>query len=158
MKITTNTPELLIIDYRPIVVAILLSGFALVFFSVGLSLLADGQWVGTLFALFGAGMGGLFLYQFARRVQVVFHRPEGWVELRRKNLLRHSKVRHALSEIARAEVEEGPGSDSGATYRVVLVIDHGQSAGRHPVTRVYSSGRGHEKAAKAINDWLEHGR
>lgn len=154
MKVTTDTPDLLIVDDRPLFIGIMLTGFILVFVGVGVSIALTGELLGLLFALLGGGLGLGAFAVFVRRVQVIFHHPEGYVELRRRNLFGSSRVRHTLSEIARAEIEESHSSDNGTTYRVVLVIDAGQSVGRHPVTLAYSSGSGHHRAAEAINLWL----
>lgn len=154
MKVTTNSPDLLIIEDRPIFIAIALILFTLAFSGAGLFMIAEGEWWGLFFMLFGGGMGVLSFGIFVRRVQVVFHRPEGYVEVRRRNVFGAHKVRHDLTEIARAELQTNRGSDGPDTYRVVLVIDEGQSAGRHPVTRSFSNGSGHQTCMEAINDWL----
>ena len=158
MKVTTDTPDLLIVEDRPVVIAIALIVFTLVFLGAGLLILATGEWWGLVFAGFGGGMGLLFFAVFVRRVQVIFHRPERYAEVRRKNVFRASKVRYDLREISRAIVESSRSSEGGTTYRVTLVIDAGESAGLHPVTFAYSSGSGHANAAHAINDWLEAAR
>ncbi len=157
MRVTTNTPDLLVVENRPIFLALGLMLFILVFVAIGLGLMLAGEWWGLLFALVGGGIGFVAFWGFVRRVQVVFHRPDAYVEMRRRNIFRGSRVRHALAEIDRAEIEESHSSDSGPTYRVVLVIERGQSTGRHPVTLAYSSGSGHHRAAEAINAWLEAG-
>ena len=158
MKVTTETPDMLIVDNRPVWLAFGLMALILIFVAVGLAMMIAGEWWGIIFALGGGGIGFIAFWAFVRRVQVVFHRPEAYVEIRRRNLFGGSTVRHALAEILRAEVEESRSSDSGPTYRVVLVIERGQSAGRHPVTLAYSSGSAHHRAAKAINAWLEASR
>lgn len=158
MKVTTDTPDLLIVEDRPILLALGLVVFILVFVGIGLGLTLAGEWYGILFALAGGGAGFAAFWGFVRRVQVVFHRPEGYVEIRRRNIFGGSTVRHRLDEIDHAEIEESRSSDSGPTYRAVLVVARGQSAGRHPVTLAYSSGSGHRRAADAINAWLEAAR
>lgn len=155
MKILTDTPDLLVVEDRPVLLALALIAFILMFVGAGLVMILAGEWWGILFALGGGGMGFVAFWAFVRRVQVVFHRPDGYVELRRRNLFGGSRVQHELAEIDRAVIEESQSSDSGTTYRVALVVEHGQSAGRHPITLAYSSGRGHHRAAEAINSWLE---
>ncbi len=154
MKITIDTPDLLVVENRPVFLALGLTLMILVFVAIGLGLVMAGEWWGFPFALIGGGVGFVAFWGLVRRVQVVFHRPEAYVELRRRNIFGGSRVRHALDEIDRAEVEESHSTDSGRTYRVVLVVERGQSAGRHPVTLAYSSGSGHHRVAKAINAWL----
>lgn len=158
MKVLTDTPDLLIVEDRPVLIAVLLIVFTLIFVGVGLALLMAGEWFGLLFALGGGGAGFVAFWGFVRRVQVVFHRPERYVEFRRRNMFNDSSVRHGLEEIERAEVEETYTSEGSHAYRVVLVVPQGQSAGRHPITVAYSSGTAHLRVAEAINSWLERAR
>ncbi len=160
MKVTTNTPALLIVEDRPVVIAVALIVFTLAFVGFGLFVLAEGEWLGALFLVLGGGMGIACFAIFVRRVQVVFHRVDAadaagaYVELRRRTVFGASKVRHPLSEVSHAELESSRSSDGPDTHRVVLVISEGQSAGRHPITFAYSSGSGHQRCKEAINDWL----
>jgi hypothetical protein len=154
MKITTDTPDLLIVEDRPILLGLGLIVFIMIFVGIGIGLMLSGEGWGITFTLIGGGMGFLAFWAFVRRVQVVFHRPENWVEFRRKNIFSGSRVRHDLSEISRAEIESSQGSEGGTTYRVVLVFDRGQSAGRHPITLAYTSSASHHLIQAKINDWL----
>ncbi|MAM62762.1 hypothetical protein [Maritimibacter sp. UBA3975] len=155
MKITANTPDLLVVEDRPVLLAILLTVFTLVFVGVGIGLLMAGELWGLMFAGLGGGIGTLFLFIFVRRVQVVFHRPERYVEIRRKNMFRSRVVRHRLDEVTRAVLESSRSSEGTTTYRVTLVIEEGQSAGMHPITFSYSNFGGHRRCAGEINDWLD---
>lgn len=154
MKITTDTPDLLIVEDRPILLGLGLIVFIMIFVGIGIGLMLSGEGWGITFTLIGGGLGFLAFWALVRRVQVVFHRPENWVEFRRKNILSGSRVRHALSDISRAEVESSHGSEGSTTYRVVLVFDRGQSLGRHPITLAYSSGSSHHLIQAKINNWL----
>lgn len=157
MKVTTNTPDLLIVEDRPVLIAVALIVFTLTFAGFGLFVLAEGEWLGALFMVLGGGMGVACFAIFVRRVQVVFHRADAadaYVELRRRNVFGARKVRHPLDEVSHAELESSRSSDGPDTHRVVLVISEGQSAGRHPITFAYSSGSGHQRCNEAINDWL----
>lgn len=154
MKITTRTPDLLVIDDRPVLLGLMLILFIMIFAGVGIALVLDGTWAGLIFVVFGGGMGVMAFAVFVRRSQVVFHRPERWVEIRRRSMFGSTTVRHDLTEIARAETEVSLSTKNGPTRRVALVIEGGQSAGNHPVTEVYSSGPGAQRARDAINDWL----
>ena len=154
MKVTHNDPNLLIVETRPWILGLLFGGGALAFFGAGIARLIAldiaglGFFAGGLFLL-------LFLYIFVRRVQVVFHRPEGWVEIRSRSLRRYDRVRHELVEIERAMVQTNNSGDGGPTHRVALVIPEGQSRGKHPLTNHYTSGSGADRATKAINAWLD---
>lgn len=154
MKVTTQTPDLLIIDDRPWFVGLSLGIMALIFVGIGITQVLDGELGGLVFVLAVPPFMALFFFIFVRRTQLVLHGPEGWVEIRQRTLLGFNAIRHDLAEIERAIVETSRSSDSD-THRVTLIIPEGQSAGRHPVTQVYTSGGGAERAANAINHWLE---
>ena len=153
MKIKTDTPDLLIVEDTPWLFAIMVTIMTLVFIGIGMGLVFSGEWMGLFFAVIGGGLGLLFFFLIVRRVQVVFYRPEGWVEIRRANVLRRATVRHQLDEVSRAIVQRTSG-DSGDLHRVTLEIDHGESAGQHPLTIAYSNTGDHHGVARAINDWL----
>ncbi len=89
---------------------------------------------------------------------MVFHRPEGWVEIRQRTLTRYDRIRHDLAEIERAMVQTNNSGDGGPTHRVALVIPDGQSKGKHPLTNYYTGGAGADRATKAINGWLDSAR
>lgn len=154
MKIKINTADMLVVEDRPWALGLAIIVFILIFVGAGLSLLFNGALMGVFLLVIGGGTGVLGFYAFVRRVQAVFFRPEGWVEMRRADALRRTTVRHDLAEISRAIVETTH-SDNGDLHRVTLEIDHGQSAGRHPLTQAYSNFGKHHAVARAINDWLE---
>lgn len=158
MKVTTDTPDLLIVDDRPLLIGIALGLFILLFVGVGLAITLSGEPVGLIFAFIGGGLGFGAFWAFVRRVQVVFHLPDHYVEFRRRNLFGGTNVRHDLGEIDRAEIEQTRSSEGGTLYRVVLVIEQGQSTGRHPVTLAFSNGSSHHRIAEAINRWLDAAR
>lgn len=153
MKITTHTPDLLIVEDRPWLIGLAMTGFTLFIVVAGVATWADGNPVKGVFILLLAALaGGGGFWAFVRRSQAVFHRPEGWVELRSRTVTGPSRVRHKLSEIDAALVE-----DYSDSHRVVLRIPSGESEGRHPITPVYTSGSHHEAIAATINDWLRAG-
>lgn len=155
MKVTSDTPDLLIVDDKPVLLGIGLTFFILVFVGVGLAILLSGEWMGLVPMLVGGGLGLAAFAVFVRRVQVVFHRPEGYVEFRRRNLFGGRSERFELGDVVAAEIEESRSNEGGATWRVVVLIDAGRGpARREPVTLAYSNGRGHHRAAEAINRWL----
>ena len=158
MKVTRNTDDILVVEDRPWLIAIMLVLFILIFVGVGIFLISDGIWAGLIFAIFGGGMGVMALIVFVRRTQAVFHRPEGWVEIRQKSLIGTTKQRFRLGDISGAHVETSHSSDSqnrsSTTHRAALVIPQGPDTGRHPITSVYSSGKGAHTITAAINDWL----
>lgn len=156
MKVTRNTPNQLIIEERPWIAGAALVIMMLVMLGIGLDMILSGNPFGLL-VMAAMVIPLLFIFIFVRRVQVVFHRPEGWVEIRRQNIHRRSTVRHSLSEISSASVDTSHSGDS-PTHRVILHILDGQSAGDHPLTQYLVSGNGSHRAAEAINDWLAQSR
>lgn len=155
MKITHDTPDTLIIDYRPFLIALLLCAMLLGTLGGSVALFMTEGMAGFILLGFSA-MVALFIVIFVRRVQLVFHRPEGWLEIRRQSFLGRRTVRHRLDEVSHAEVESARSSKGGDTHRPVLIFPEGQSAGRHPVTLYYVSGKSAERACRAINRWLEN--
>ena len=153
MKVTTNTPELLIVEERPWMIGIFMIFGALMFAGAGIAMLLNGQWTGLIF-FGGSGFWMVFFFIFVRRVQAVFNGPAGWLEIRRRSLRGYAKVRHNLAEIERA-VQESMSGDNGSTYRVTLIIPDGQSKGRHPLTQHYTGGGGAQRTVMAINSWLD---
>ncbi|MDU8927574.1 hypothetical protein RXV86_09275 [Alisedimentitalea sp. MJ-SS2] len=153
MKIRKNTDHTLIVENRPWFFAIMISVFILVFTGIGIGLLSSGELMGLVPLAVGLVMAPLFLYIFARRVQVVFYRPEGWVEIRRANLRGTSKIRYDIEEIQRA-ILESTQSDSSTLYRVTLMVEKGGVAGPVPLTQAYSNIGKHRQVTDAINAWL----
>lgn len=156
MKVTRNSPEILIIGSTPWLLGLLLILFTLIFAAISLGMIFSGEWMGLAFLL-GVVLGVGAFAAFVRRTQVVFHRPEGWLEIRSKTLFGMTVIRHSLSEVSQAIVESSH-SDGTTTYRVALVIPSGQSIGAHPLTPVYSNTSDHHGVAEAINHWLAESR
>ncbi|MEM6305267.1 MAG: hypothetical protein AAF744_11130 [Pseudomonadota bacterium] len=153
MKVLRDTPEQLIIENNPIWLAVFLTGFALIFLGIGLFTMSTDFWLGLAFVAGGVLAGTVFLISFVRRTQVIFDRPQNRVEMRRRSLLGYSTRSWALEHFARADVQSSR-SDNSTTYRAVMVFDGGMDAGTHPITLVYSSGSGAQRACDAINRWL----
>lgn len=149
-----SSPDLLVIENRPLMVALMLAAMLLLFVGIGLSTLAAGE-IGTGLAMtLGAPLFLLpFFIIFVRRNQLILDRREGALIHRRKSLTGYTERRHDLAALTGAEVESSRSSDT-RTYRMVYVLDGGESPGRHPFTSSYSSGSGAQRAAQAVNDWL----
>ena len=154
MKVTDETPEQLILENNPIWLALFVSIFGLVFFAIGLANLSADLTLGLAFMAGGLGIGIGFNMIFVRRTQLILDRPGNYVELRRRSWLGYSRMTWELRYLDRAIVETSHSGDSD-THRAALVFDGGMDAGTHPVTLVYSSGRGAERAQDAINGWLD---
>ncbi|MEL7213063.1 MAG: hypothetical protein AAGK92_10405 [Pseudomonadota bacterium] len=158
MKVTRNTPDQLIVDHYSIFLAIMMVVFFIVFVGVGVVMVLDGVWWGLLFVAGGVVFGGIMLYH-TERVQVILDRSTGLLTIRRRNILRYSEVRHDLDALDRVMIETSTSSeDNSQTYRATLVLSSGMSAGKHPITEVYTSVPGPVQVANEINAWLRQGK
>lgn len=154
MRVSYRSDDLLIIDIQPWLIALALSIFILIFAGAGLAALLSGEALGLVFLALGLGMGGLFVYIFVRRVQLVLDRSDNSLDIRRKTLRGMSHHTFRLEKLERAVVEVSHSSD-GDTYRVALVFGPGHDPDRIPVTGYYSSGRRRkDEIADAINAFL----
>lgn len=154
-----RTPELLVIDNRPVFVAVMLSIMLLAFVGAGISTIVAGEILqGLLFVLGVPLFIGVFFALFVRRNQLILNRQTGEVLHRRRTLYSHTERRFDLSVFKGAEVERNPSSDGKSTYRMVYILSDGPEAGTHPFTVPYSSGNGAQRAANAVNDWLGEAR
>ena len=152
MKVKRDTPTQLIVENNPIWLAVMVSVFGLVFFGVGMSAFREEPTTGALFM--GAGLTvaiGCNMI-FVRRTQLILDAGRNLIELRRRGWLKYVVQSWELRYFDRAIVQVSRG-DKTDTYRAALVINGGMDAGTHPVTLVYSSGRGAKRAVKAINSW-----
>lgn len=158
MRISHQSPELLIIDVRPWLISILLSLFVLIFTGAGVAALFSGEMIGLAFVIGGLGVGGVLLFGFVQRVQVILDRRKGLVDMRRKTFRGLTRETFDLNKLERADVGKSRTSD-GDTYRVVLRFVPGHSPGELPITGYYSSGRARkDTVAGAINRFLDAGR
>ncbi len=158
MKVTRNTPDQLIVDHYSIVLAIIMIVFFILFVGVGTVMALDGALWGLLFVAGGFFFGGAMLYQ-TERVQVILDRSTGLLTIRRRNIMRYSEVVHDLDALDRAMIETSTGSeDNSQTFRATLVLSSGMSAGKHPITEVYTSVAGPVEVANEINAWLRQGK
>lgn len=148
---------MLIAEERPWIIGSAMIIFILVFTGIGLTAISTGDLWGVAFIIIGAGLGMAAFWAFVRRVQVVFFRPQGWVEVRRRSLTSANKVRHALDEVERAAVQTQY-SDGSTLYRVELQFSKGQSQGSHPLTQHYTNAGNHQDVANAINTWLRQAK
>ncbi len=153
MKILRDTPDQLILENNPVLPAILLGCFSLVFIAIGLFNYTQDISVGISFGLAGLAIGVIFTAVFIRRTQLILDHPRNLVEQRSKSMLGYTRRTWDLHDLDRAIVQSSQGDDT-TTYRIALVFVGGMDAGTHPVTQVYTSGPSTERAAETINRWL----
>ena len=150
MKITHDTPDLLVLEDVPWMLGILFVAMVLIPVGVGLTMLLSGEWTGIFVALGGAAFGGIFFAAFVRRTRLVLDRKAGMAELKRRSVLGLKTWTWRLDEIDRAWAESSM-SQKSTTSRPVLILTTGA---RQAINPVYSSGQGAARATTAINRWL----
>ncbi|ASM73507.1 MULTISPECIES: hypothetical protein [Roseobacteraceae] len=155
MKVLHDTPDRLILDETPWLIALLLAGFILVFVGSGLFIMSENLLFGLAFAVFGGGIGAVVMAMLIERLQIIFDRHAGTVTIRRKSMRRYTQVSHNLDNVSHAELETTIGSKGDKLSRPVLVITKGMSEGRHPLITAYSNLSGPPKIVAAINGWLK---
>ena len=151
MRIKTETPELLVLEDRPLLIALLLSAFLLIDVAVVFGLARQGEWAGVGMLGLGIPLMAAGLVFFVRRTIVFFDRAAGQVTIRVASLIGQKDDSLPLAEVTGAEVQRNPSSKGGSTARPVLVLTGGR---KRPLLSVSTSGLGPSRAAAAINRWL----
>jgi hypothetical protein len=150
MKVKTETPDLLVLEDRPLFASLLLAAFFLADAAAVIALALQGDWAGV--GMLGLGLPLLVLaaFFFVRRTIVFLDRPGNRVTIRTATLRRQTEDTLPLDRVTGAEVQVGRGSGT-PTRRAALVLAGG---GMRELTQVYSSGGGASRAVAAINRWL----
>lgn len=154
MKITRDTPEQLIVEDRPWLIAAFILALTLGLLAICLPDALQGKLPAQVGAGLCAALGLFLLALFVRRAQVIFHRPENYVQMRHRSVFGQVNVRHTLTEVDRAVLQQLK-TESRGSWRVALSIPAGQSKGEHPITQAYLNNKAHCQAiADRINAWL----
>lgn len=152
MRVKTDTPELLVLEDRPLLIAVFLSAFLLFDAAIVIALMAQGEWAGV--AMLGLGIPLLlagFVF-FVRRTIVFFDRSTGLVTIRVASLIGQKEESLPLADVAGADVQVNRSSKGGSTSRPVLRLRGG---GSKALLTVSTSGGGAGRAKAAINRWLD---
>ncbi|MFP4327527.1 MAG: hypothetical protein ACLFQL_05915, partial [Paracoccaceae bacterium] len=120
MKITHDTPDLLVVDVVPWLLGAGVILFILVFAGAGLLILSEGEPLGLLFLLGGGGMGLGAFWAFVRREQVILDRRSGEVLLRRRTIFGQTEERQPLSTLHGALIETHRSRKGSTTFRAEL--------------------------------------
>ena len=153
MKPTTNTPDMLIIDHKPWLIAAGLVIGVLIYLGIGISaMFSDGQFLfGAMFAVIGTLVFGACFTGFVRRVQVIFDRPANAVVHRRRSVWGYTQEVFALDDLIKARIDEHQ-SDGTTMYRPVLVFENQPD---FPIVVAYDNTRMSHRTVDAVNTWLE---
>jgi hypothetical protein len=151
MQIKVDTPERLVITDRPVVIATILLGVLVILIGFAMATAVAGEWtVAAILLVVMAILGGLSAV-FIRRSDLILDRPTATVHLHSSTLLGKTWLSWPLSDLAGATVQSSRSEDSGMTYRPALLLTDGRT---HPLTPVYTSGQGANRAVAAIQRWL----
>lgn len=158
MKIRRNTPDMLVAEQVPLLLAIGLFAFVMAFVTPGVVLLFAGEWLGLIFGTLGGGLGFAAMCVFVERLQVILDAAAQTATIRRHTMLSQREITLPLVELVRATTEStgSKGKSRARLFRPALVLDDGTGEGEilHPITEVFSSGTGAARLVAAINDWL----
>lgn len=151
MRVKSETPDLLVLEDRPVFVALLLAAFVLGDAAAVIALASQGEWAGV--AMLGLGIPLLLIagYFFVRRTIVFLDRPGNQVTIRVATFRGQTDAVLPLDGVVGAEVQVSRSSKGGTTQRAALVLAGG---GMRELTQVYSSGGGAARAVAAIRRWL----
>jgi len=112
MKVTRNLPQQLIVEDRPWLISLMLVAFILIFAAASIGAFAEGQLLGGVLLGLGAGIGGVAMFLFSRRVQVVFDRPSDTITIKRRTMRGTTVVRHRLSNLGSTVLERSSGNSA----------------------------------------------
>ncbi|MCI2400693.1 hypothetical protein [Aliiroseovarius subalbicans] len=157
MKISSQTPDQLILDHKPWILGTAMIAMFVVFFGIGIGMLlaSDEALIGVIFVI--ASLAPLALLVFVvTRVQVIFDRPSNTITFRRRNFRSYTTDELPLSNVTEAFIEEHTNysNDSGNTtsYRPVLRLANG---GVHPLLKVYTNMGRQGFLVDHVNHWLQ---
>jgi hypothetical protein len=171
MKVLEQTQSKLVVEIRPVGLMILCFGLFLLFFILGfgmnLFLPSLAKMLGFPASMvptnFDGGIGmhilgyasviplaiGVLMIKTRR---VTLDRSAGRVTLASRGVLGASSKDYALSAFQGAMLGSSHGSDSGTTYRTILMFS--DDNGNVPVTPYSTSGNGPARMVNAINTWF----
>ncbi|NCQ23160.1 MAG: hypothetical protein COW54_16120 [Rhodobacteraceae bacterium CG17_big_fil_post_rev_8_21_14_2_50_63_15] len=165
MKITANSPDLLIIEDIPWFMAVMLGLFTLLSAAIGLLVMSQTLLGGLVFLIVGGGMGLAAIGVFVERLHLILDARAHNVILRSRTIFRHRETEFPLGDLLGATGEstlsgrntDDPDCPQRRLHRPSLVLVDGSADGGqvlYPITEIYDSGRGAATMVRAINDWL----
>lgn len=161
MKVLQETHERLVIEDRPVLLALILVAMIVVTAAITLWLLAEGDWTGLWLSMAPVGFAVAFVV-FVVRVQATFDRQAGVVTIETASIRHRSHETLPLADLRRAEVQTyfsrvaGPGRKQTKMSRPVLEVAGAPEP--RPLMESYTAGSGAAEAVAAINRWLEGAR
>lgn len=169
MRIVDSSPDLLVLDIRPIALMIVCAGLFLLFLLLGFGLPAALPAIASLFGVPASAdladlqMPGMHLLGYASVIPLLvgvflikarrlsFDRTTGLVTLATRGVLGHRETTYPLSRFRGASVVRNRSSgNNSTTYTAILHFDD-QTV---PVTPYGTGGKEPGAIAEAINGWL----
>ena len=151
MKISRDTPDVLILDDTPWALSLSLAATVVLFAGAGL----DAAWAGDFLESLGFwGCAALLLGMlaaFARRSQLVLDRRNDTLIHRVRDIRGFAETRYPLATLTGATVQTDRESDA-ESYRIILILHNHPPL---PVTPTFSGGSDARTSAQAINTWLD---
>lgn len=149
-----NEPGTLVLESRPLGMALAIVMVVFWLAVVGLFILTAGKGLGDMLLIAGPALiGGVMFWAFFRRSQVWLDAATGQVAVRERSVTGYAETLVPLDDLKEAIVQSGSGSDDGPTGRAALRCG-GRTNRIIPLTLYYTSGEGPGRAARTINDWL----
>ncbi|WP_299778808.1 hypothetical protein [uncultured Roseobacter sp.] len=160
MRILTDTPDRLVIEHRPLLLALALVALTLLLLYAAMASYAEGDTGKALFVLAVTLllMGPSFWFA-VERVQVIFDRRARTYTLRKRRLAGDQFETHPLDTVTRAMVQTHKGNhEDPDCHRVALVLGADRLENRHGLTHSYRSGQQARQVVGRINAWLDSAR
>lgn len=151
MKVRVETADHLVLEERPVLLAVVLSVALLGVVALAIGRAQAADWGGAGMFTLGSVVVMVAIVAFIRRTIAEFDRPAQRVTIRATTLLRTTRREFPLTEIAGAEVQTSRSGKGGPAHRPALRL---RPAGAVAITPVYTSGRGAGRAVAAIERWL----
>ena len=154
MKIVRNTPDLLVLEERPILVILILLGFTIGLAWGAIGLWGEGERVVSVIMGLMSVLIAIVLTTTFRRVRLFLDAQADTFSVRTADRHGVRTVSYPLHHLDRALMETSNSGDGGPTHRVTYILRSGMDVGRHPVTSYFTGGDGPRRAVDAINAWL----
>ena len=158
MRISVNTPALMIVTARPVLLSVALALLLAISLYLAARAVAQGEWLraaALALGFGGASVAGLLV--FAQEMTLRLDRAAGTATLTRRGLLRRDQATYPLAMIARATTQTAParrGSQIVPGSRVVLTFRPEAGQPPLPLTATFTGGDGPDQVARAITAWL----
>ena len=155
MRVVRNTPDQLVIAYRPWGWGLFTAMGTTVALGDTIYKLSQGNIQGLLNLLVIALLL-LFAYLYVRQVWVVFDEPSHLIKIFETTLISRSRTTYRLDEISKAALATDKTPKTLTMTQIQLVIPEGERAGHHAITRFKELHKhNYANIAAVINAWLD---